>query len=71
MRVGIVSDVHEDLRQALTPLDQKGCGEIVLALEDCEVPAASLLGAECDGFEIAMQVLDKGLRLLVAREMAR
>ena len=27
MRVGIVSDVHEDLRQALTPLDQKGCGE--------------------------------------------
>lgn len=63
MRVGIVSDVHEDIegmRQALTLLDEKGCDEIVLAFEDCEVPATSLLGAEGDGFKIAMQVSRQG-----------
>jgi alkylation response protein AidB-like acyl-CoA dehydrogenase len=37
-----------------------GATTVQLALEDCRVPAANLLGAEGEGFKIAMQVLDVG-----------
>jgi acyl-CoA dehydrogenase len=46
-------------------MGMRGSHTVELAFEDCEVPAESLLGAEGDGFKIAMQVLDKG-RLTMA-----
>jgi acyl-CoA dehydrogenase len=38
----------------------RGSHTCELVFDDCEVPAANLLGKEGDGFKIAMQVLDKG-----------
>jgi butyryl-CoA dehydrogenase len=35
-------------------------GSVEIVLEDCAVPAANLLGAEGDGFKIAMHTLDGG-----------
>ncbi len=35
-------------------------GSVEIVLEDCEVPVANLLGAEGDGFRIAMNTLDSG-----------
>ncbi|MBI4161690.1 MAG: acyl-CoA dehydrogenase family protein [Acidobacteria bacterium] len=35
-------------------------GSVEIRLEDCRVPASHLLGAEGDGFRIAMQTLDGG-----------
>ncbi len=36
------------------------CRQCELVFEDCEVPAANLLGEEGQGFEIAMRVLEEG-----------
>jgi acyl-CoA dehydrogenase len=36
------------------------CRQCELVFEDCEVPAANLLGREGQGFEIAMRVLEEG-----------
>ncbi|HUT55495.1 MAG TPA: acyl-CoA dehydrogenase family protein [bacterium] len=36
------------------------CKQCELIFEDCEVPAANLLGREGQGFEIAMRVLEEG-----------
>ena len=41
-------------------MGMRGSHSCELVLEDCEIPAASLLGREGEGFKIAMQVLDKG-----------
>ncbi len=38
----------------------RGSTTCELIFDDCEVPAANLLGREGEGFRIAMQVLDKG-----------
>jgi acyl-CoA dehydrogenase len=46
-------------------MGMRGSHSVELHFDDCEVPASSLLGAEGDGFRIAMQVLDKG-RLTMA-----
>lgn len=46
-------------------MGMRGSHTTELAFDDCEVPAASLLGREGEGFRIAMQVLDKG-RLVMA-----
>jgi len=35
-------------------------GSVEIVLDDCEVPAANLLGAEGEGFKIAMSTLDGG-----------
>lgn len=35
-------------------------GSVEIVLEDCEVPAANLLGAEGEGFKVAMNTLDGG-----------
>jgi acyl-CoA dehydrogenase len=41
-------------------MGMRGSHSCELILEDCEIPASSLLGREGEGFKIAMQVLDKG-----------
>ena len=41
-------------------MGMRGSHSCELVLDDCELPASSLLGREGDGFKIAMQVLDKG-----------
>jgi hypothetical protein len=45
----------------------RGSDTVALALEDLRVPAANLLGAEGDGFKIAMSMLD-GSRIGVAAQ---
>jgi acyl-CoA dehydrogenase len=46
-------------------MGMRGSHSCELVLDDCTIPASSLLGREGDGFKIAMQVLDKG-RLTMA-----
>ena len=46
-------------------MGMRGSHTTELAFDDCQVPAASVLGREGDGFRIAMQVLDRG-RLVMA-----
>jgi acyl-CoA dehydrogenase len=46
-------------------MGMRGSHSCELSLDDCTIPASSLLGREGDGFKIAMQVLDKG-RLTMA-----
>ncbi|HEX4883347.1 MAG TPA: acyl-CoA dehydrogenase family protein [Casimicrobiaceae bacterium] len=46
-------------------MGQRGAHTADVVLADCRVPAANRLGAEGEGFRIAMQVLDKG-RLHIA-----
>ena len=41
-------------------MGQRGAHTADVVLTDCRVPAAALLGAEGEGFRIAMRVLDKG-----------
>jgi acyl-CoA dehydrogenase len=46
-------------------MGMRGSHSCELSMDECEIPASSLLGREGDGFKIAMQVLDKG-RLTMA-----
>ena len=50
-------------------MGMRGSHSCELVLDDCRVPASSVLGREGDGFKIAMQVLDKGRLTMAASSL--